>query len=157
MKNVRLLLKFVKCSRFENHAFMFFSFPFLSIYYFSNETETRPNVLEAAHEPASNIQLIRNNKSSFETRRLLLPDRRYAVIKELKRMSVIEIFLFLFQPCMVCSKQFPNLPKLQRHMANHADGPDLRKFKCSRCGKAFKFKHHLKVRPKSFNGIVVVK
>ena len=30
-------------------------------------------------------------------------------------------------------------------MANHADGPDLRKFKCSRCGKAFKFKHHLKV------------
>ena len=50
-----------------------------------------------------------------------------------------------FQPCTVCSKQFPNLPKLQRHMANHADGPDLRKFKCTTCGKAFKFKHHLKV------------
>ena len=51
----------------------------------------------------------------------------------------------ILQPCTVCSKQFPNLTKLQRHMANHADGPDLRKFKCSRCGKAFKFKHHLKV------------
>ena len=30
-------------------------------------------------------------------------------------------------------------------MANHAEGPETRKFKCSRCGKAFKFKHHLKV------------
>jgi hypothetical protein len=30
-------------------------------------------------------------------------------------------------------------------MANHNDGPDLRKFKCTQCGKAFKFKHHLKV------------
>ena len=53
--------------------------------------------------------------------------------------------MYIFQPCTVCSKQFPNLPKLQRHMANHADGPDLRKFKCTTCGKAFKFKHHLKV------------
>ena len=46
----------------------------------------------------------------------------------------------------MCSKQFPNLAKLQRHMANHQDGPDLRKFKCTTCFKAFKFKHHLKVR-----------
>ena len=30
-------------------------------------------------------------------------------------------------------------------MANHVDGPEQRKFKCSVCGKAFKFKHHLKV------------
>ena len=50
------------------------------------------------------------------------------------------------QPCKTCSKQFPNLTKLQRHMANHVDGPEQRKFKCSVCGKAFKFKHHLKVR-----------
>ena len=49
------------------------------------------------------------------------------------------------QPCKTCSKQFPNLTKLQRHMANHVDGPEQRKFKCSVCGKAFKFKHHLKV------------
>eukprot|EP00095_Tigriopus_kingsejongensis_P006121 maker-scaffold98_size375582-snap-gene-1.17 protein:Tk06121 transcript:maker-scaffold98_size375582-snap-gene-1.17-mRNA-1 annotation:"zinc finger" len=47
-------------------------------------------------------------------------------------------------PCTICSKQFQNLTKLQRHMANHADGPELRKFKCQECGKAFKFKHHLK-------------
>jgi DNA-directed RNA polymerase subunit RPC12/RpoP len=51
----------------------------------------------------------------------------------------------MFQPCTTCSKQFPNLAKLQRHMSNHADGPDQRKFKCGQCGKAFKFKHHLKV------------
>ena len=31
-------------------------------------------------------------------------------------------------------------------MANHNDSPELRKFKCGQCGKAFKFKHHLKVR-----------
>jgi zinc finger homeobox protein 1/2 len=55
-------------------------------------------------------------------------------------------------PCTVCSKQFPNLTKLQRHMANHADGPDLRKFKCSRCGKAFKFKHHLKEHERIHTG-----
>ena len=53
--------------------------------------------------------------------------------------------LFPLQPCTQCGKQFPNLTKLQRHAANHAEGPETRKFKCSRCGKAFKFKHHLKV------------
>ena len=61
----------------------------------------------------------------------------------------------LFQPCSVCTKQFPNLTKLQRHLANHADGPELRKFKCNfeRCGKAFKFKHHLKVSSNLTNTI----
>ena len=62
-----------------------------------------------------------------------------------QKIGTLLIINSTFQPCTVCSKQFPNLPKLQRHMANHADGPDLRKFKCTTCGKAFKFKHHLKV------------
>jgi len=55
-------------------------------------------------------------------------------------------------PCTICSKQFPTFNKLQRHMANHADGPDLRKFKCCHCGKAFKFKHHLKEHERIHTG-----
>uniref|UniRef100_A0A0K2UP01 Uncharacterized protein n=1 Tax=Lepeophtheirus salmonis TaxID=72036 RepID=A0A0K2UP01_LEPSM len=54
--------------------------------------------------------------------------------------------------CAICSKQFPNFTKLQRHMTNHNDSPDLRKFKCSRCGKAFKFKHHLKEHERIHTG-----
>lgn len=48
--------------------------------------------------------------------------------------------------CKICSKQFDNLHRLQRHMLSHDSNPDLRKFKCDFCDKAFKFKHHLKVR-----------
>jgi zinc finger homeobox protein 1/2 len=55
-------------------------------------------------------------------------------------------------PCTMCSKQFPTFNKLQRHMTNHQDGPDLRKFKCSHCGKAFKFKHHLKEHERIHTG-----
>merc|ERR1719319_14793 len=55
-------------------------------------------------------------------------------------------------PCTLCSKQFPSFNKLQRHMTNHQDGPDLRKFKCCHCGKAFKFKHHLKEHERIHTG-----
>ncbi|CAL1537834.1 unnamed protein product [Lymnaea stagnalis] len=48
------------------------------------------------------------------------------------------------QSCKVCQKTFANVYRLQRHMISHSESTDLRKFKCPECGKAFKFKHHLK-------------
>jgi hypothetical protein len=50
--------------------------------------------------------------------------------------------------CKLCNKMFDNLHRLQRHMLSHDMNPDLRKFKCDFCNKAFKFKHHLKVSSK---------
>ena len=47
--------------------------------------------------------------------------------------------------CRTCNKLFDNLHRLQRHMMCHDMSPELRKFKCDYCSKAFKFKHHLKV------------
>ena len=54
--------------------------------------------------------------------------------------------IFQFQICKICSKRFANVYRLQRHMISHDESALLRRFKCSDCGKAFKFKHHLKVR-----------
>ena len=48
------------------------------------------------------------------------------------------------QVCTICNKTFANVYRLQRHMISHDESTDLRKFKCPECGKAFKFKHHLK-------------
>ena len=50
------------------------------------------------------------------------------------------------QSCGVCQKNFANVYRLQRHMISHDESAGLRKFKCTYCDKAFKFKHHLKVR-----------
>ena len=93
-----------------------------------------------------NTNLVSNQKSS--------PFNSFVKLKKLVSREIgggqltfffWQLFSLSVQPCTVCGKQFPNLTKLQRHMANHAEGPETRKFKCSRCGKAFKFKHHLKV------------
>ena len=54
--------------------------------------------------------------------------------------------LILLQRCKVCKKNFANVYRLQRHMISHDESALLRRFKCADCGKAFKFKHHLKVR-----------
>ncbi|XP_056144990.1 zinc finger E-box-binding homeobox 2a isoform X2 [Lampris incognitus] len=57
-------------------------------------------------------------------------------------------------PCPLCSETFTHRTQLERHMATHKPGRDQpqllnegagnRKFKCTECGKAFKYKHHLK-------------
>ncbi|XP_019134861.1 zinc finger E-box-binding homeobox 2a isoform X1 [Larimichthys crocea] len=56
--------------------------------------------------------------------------------------------------CPLCADTFSHRTQLERHMTTHkptreqtpllADGAGNRKFKCSECGKAFKYKHHLK-------------
>ncbi|XP_070832466.1 zinc finger E-box-binding homeobox 2a isoform X2 [Chaetodon trifascialis] len=56
--------------------------------------------------------------------------------------------------CLLCADTFSHRSQLERHMTTHKptrDQPPLlnegagnRKFKCSECGKAFKYKHHLK-------------
>ena len=52
----------------------------------------------------------------------------------------------------MCSKAFANVYRLQRHMISHAEGGALRKFACAECGKAFKFKHHLKEHARIHSG-----
>ncbi|XP_062376743.1 zinc finger E-box-binding homeobox 1b, partial [Sardina pilchardus] len=55
--------------------------------------------------------------------------------------------------CSQCSYTFSQRAQLDRHMSAHKNGRDQRhvtqsggnrKFKCTECGKAFKYKHHLK-------------
>ncbi|OCT73912.1 zinc finger E-box binding homeobox 1 S homeolog isoform X1 [Xenopus laevis] len=55
--------------------------------------------------------------------------------------------------CSMCSYTFAYRTQLDRHMTSHKSGKDQRhvtqsggnrKFKCPECGKAFKYKHHLK-------------
>ncbi|KAM6314552.1 zinc finger E-box-binding homeobox 1 isoform 4-T4 [Aegotheles albertisi] len=55
--------------------------------------------------------------------------------------------------CSLCSYTFAYRTQLDRHMTSHKSGRDQRhvtqssgnrKFKCTECGKAFKYKHHLK-------------
>lgn len=53
------------------------------------------------------------------------------------------MFDFILQ-CKICNKLFANVYRLQRHMISHNTFPEMRRFKCEECGKAFKFKHHLK-------------
>ena len=59
--------------------------------------------------------------------------------------SLIVYDLIRLQICKVCQKEFANVYRLQRHMISHDESAVLRRFKCADCGKAFKFKHHLKV------------
>ncbi|MEQ2170933.1 hypothetical protein GOODEAATRI_005435, partial [Goodea atripinnis] len=56
--------------------------------------------------------------------------------------------------CLLCAETFTQRSQLERHMTTHkspmdqppllSEGAANRKFKCSECGKAFKYKHHLK-------------
>ncbi|XP_065818020.1 zinc finger E-box-binding homeobox 2a isoform X2 [Labrus bergylta] len=56
--------------------------------------------------------------------------------------------------CPLCADTFSHRTQLERHMTTHKPAPEQapllgesagnRKFKCSECGKAFKYKHHLK-------------
>ncbi|KAK8725555.1 hypothetical protein OTU49_010618 [Cherax quadricarinatus] len=55
-------------------------------------------------------------------------------------------------PCSVCHKKFANIHRLQRHMISHQESDVLRRFKCDECGKAFKFKHHLKEHKRIHSG-----
>jgi hypothetical protein len=57
----------------------------------------------------------------------------------------LSLSLLYLQCCRLCHKTFANVYRLQRHMISHDESALLRKFKCSECDKAFKFKHHLKV------------
>ena len=50
------------------------------------------------------------------------------------------------QRCALCDKTFDTIHRLQRHMLCHDTNPAIRKFSCEFCEKAFKFKHHLKVK-----------
>ncbi|XP_071526885.1 zinc finger protein 1-like isoform X2 [Panulirus ornatus] len=54
--------------------------------------------------------------------------------------------------CSVCQKKFANIHRLQRHMISHQESDVLRRFKCDECGKAFKFKHHLKEHKRIHSG-----
>ncbi|XP_076046909.1 Zn finger homeodomain 1 [Oratosquilla oratoria] len=54
--------------------------------------------------------------------------------------------------CSVCRKKFANIHRLQRHMISHQESDVLRRFKCDECGKAFKFKHHLKEHKRIHSG-----
>jgi hypothetical protein len=55
------------------------------------------------------------------------------------------------QACPLCGKSIAN--RLQRHMISHEVNPELRRFHCPDCQKAFKLKHQLKVAmtPSSFS------
>ncbi|XP_028248934.1 zinc finger E-box-binding homeobox 2a isoform X2 [Parambassis ranga] len=56
--------------------------------------------------------------------------------------------------CSLCPDSFSHRTQLERHMTSHKpsqdqplllnEGAGNRKFKCNECGKAFKYKHHLK-------------
>lgn len=54
--------------------------------------------------------------------------------------------------CKICHKSFANVYRLQRHMISHDESALLRKFKCTDCDKAFKFKHHLKEHVRIHSG-----
>ncbi|CAH8611289.1 unnamed protein product [Schistosoma mattheei] len=54
--------------------------------------------------------------------------------------------------CSQCGKQFANIYRLHRHLLSHTESYELRKFRCSQCTKAFKFKHHLKEHERIHSG-----
>nr|CAH8869190.1 unnamed protein product [Trichobilharzia regenti] len=54
--------------------------------------------------------------------------------------------------CNQCGKSFANIYRLHRHLLSHTESYELRKFRCTQCTKAFKFKHHLKEHERIHSG-----
>ena len=88
------------------------------------------------------LQLLAVAKSCCST-----PGDEKSAVREVgqQQRGTLHVDYLRLQVCKVCQKQFANVYRLQRHMISHDESAVLRRFKCADCGKAFKFKHHLKV------------
>ena len=93
---------------------------------------------------SADTELNSSSYNSDDTNTCTLDDSAKAKLNEAEEASASKEMGDLI--CKTCSKLFDNSHRLQRHMLSHDSNPDLRKFKCDFCDKAFKFKHHLKVR-----------
>ena len=106
--------------------------------------------------PTSFISLSKPlNQSSPSLSSLGLSDQNPVVSYKILGCSLLNLLDSHFsQNCGICGKVFSNVYRLQRHMISHEESAVLRRFKCSDCGKAFKFKHHLKVNSFRFRRII---
>ncbi len=114
--------------------------------YNSDDTNTCTFNSQPLNEAANKIESINDaeneedDEESWE--KLEIDDQDVDDLERVNTSNITDVSDLL---CKICSKQFDNLHRLQRHMLSHDSNPDLRKFKCDFCDKAFKFKHHLKV------------
>lgn len=96
-------------------------------------------MVDLSEEPDSPIDINNNNiAEASRSPKQQTTDSSSSSLSSTQQQST------LFE-CKTCAKMFDNVHRLQRHMLCHDTSPELRKFKCQFCVKAFKFKHHLKV------------